>query len=100
MPATYAIVKRNSTAHQQALASRQVKHEEVIAVGTTHVLIPAIRSINYGHDVSHAKNRIARRRMPAENTLHVATGKTVKAIRVSNHDRRTYKKVTKPVVQA
>lgn len=93
MPATYTIVKRNSQAHRRVL-SALVKKDAVMPVGDSHVLIPAIRSINYGHDVSHAKNRIARRRLPNENTIHVTAGEQVKAIRLSSHDRRTFKKIT------
>lgn len=91
----YTIVKKNSTDHQAAVTSHTVSGEQILPVGKTHVLIPGKRSVNFGHSVSHAKNRTAHRRMPNLNVIHYAleNGES-KAIRLSNRDHRTYKKLT------
>lgn len=91
----YTIVKKNSTDHQAAVASHTVSGEQILPVGSKHVMIPSKRSVSFGHNVSHAKNRTSRRRMPNLNTIHYSmeNGEN-KAIRLSSRDHRTYKKLT------
>ncbi len=90
----YTIVKKNSTAHQSALESVKIKKAAVVPAGDSHVLVPAIKSIDFGHDVSHAKNRVRRLRMPNMQNLKVDIGGRSISIRLSARDMRTYHKVT------
>ncbi len=98
MAQIYTIVKKNSVAHQSALDTNKVKNSEVLAAGSTHVLVPSRRSISFGHTVSHAKNRVPTRRLDNLRVLTVEKDGVKKSIRMSNADLRTYKKVTQVAV--
>lgn len=94
MAATYTISKKKSALHLAALASNAIRNQQIIPVGGTHVLIPAKAAVDFGHLVSHAKNRVSTRRMSNQQVVHVAVGGVNTAIRMSHHDLRTYQKVT------
>jgi ribosomal protein L28 len=96
MHRVYTIVKKNSIAHQTALASRFFKKAAIVLAGHTHVLIPSHRSIDFGHNVSHAKNRTRRARMSNMQPMTLEMGGRKISIKLSAHDLRTYKKVTAP----
>jgi ribosomal protein L28 len=100
MAQIYTIVKKNSVAHKSALETNKIKNSEVLTAGSSHVLVPSRRSVNFGHTVSHAKNRKTTRRLDNLRALTVDIEGTKKSIRISNSDLRTFKKVTKPVVVA
>lgn len=94
MQRTYTIVKKGSTAHQSAIASRHIKQAVIVPAGKSHVLIPAHRSIDFGHDVSHAKNRVQRLRLPNMQNLKIQIGRSQYSVKISAKDLRTYNKVT------
>jgi len=95
----YTIVKKNGVAHKSALESVKIQKAAIVAAGDSHVLIPAIQSINFGHNVSHAKNRTRRLRRPNMQSMKVDIGGRAISIRLSARDMRTYTKVTAaPVV--
>lgn len=98
MAQIYTIVKKNSTAHKSAMESKDVRNAEILTAGPAHVLVPSRRSVSFGHTVSHAKNRKPTRRLDNLRVLTVEVEGTKKAIRISNSDLRTFKKVTKPAV--
>lgn len=93
----YTIVKKNSKAHQAALDSRKVKNGAIVAVAGSHVLVPSVRSIDMGYNVSHAKNRTKRARMPNTQSVKVDIGGKKISIKLSNRDLRTYKKLTRTI---
>lgn len=97
MHRTYKIVKKNSTDHQEALDSKDIKKTAIIDVAGTHVLIPTIRHIDRGHNVSHAKNRTKRLRMPNKQTLRVEHFGQQLRMKLTARDLRTYKKLTEIV---
>ena len=90
----YTIVKKNSTAHKSAIESVKIKKAAIVAAGDSHVLIPAIKSIDFGHNVSHAKNRTRRLRMPNMQNMKVQMGGRSISISLSAKDMRTYQKAT------
>jgi len=81
-------------AHLSAMASRFIKNVTIVPAGTSHVLIPSHRSIDFGHDVSHAKNRTRRLRMPNMQSMKVEIEGSQYSIQLSAKDMRTYRKVT------
>lgn len=96
MPAVYTIVKKNSLAHKAILASEKHKNDSVVPVKGSHVLVPTRLFADVGNLVSHAKNRVKTRRLPNVRILHLNIRGVRKAIRLTNHDLRTYKKLTAP----
>lgn len=95
MARIFTIVKRNSVAHQAAKASVKVSADQVLPVAGTHVLVPSARKFDVGNLVSHAKNRVRTRREGNMQELKLKVGEVSRSIRLSNHDLRTYKKLTK-----
>lgn len=91
----YAIVKKNSTIHQAAQASHTVKNSDIIEIAGTHVMIPSTRPVDFGHNVSHAKNRSNRLRRGSMRVMHVMHEGINRALRLTASDLRTYKKLTK-----
>ncbi len=91
MAQIYSIVKKNTVRHNRAVA-KSGKHS-IIDLGK-HVMVPAQRTISYGHVVSHAKNRTPHRRMPNLRVVHVLVDGVKKALRLSASDTRTFKKLT------
>lgn len=96
MPQVYKIVKKNSTAHKAVLSGNKYSNDDVLPVGGTHVLIPAIHRADYGHNVSHAQNRTKHRRLPNMQELRVSVGEKTVKVRLANSQLRTYKKLTAP----
>lgn len=99
MAQTYALVKKEGEAHNSALTSRFIKNRDIISVGESHVLIPQVRSVSFGHNVSHAKNRTNRRFLSNLQTLTLEVDGVKKSMRVSNRDLRSYKKITSSAVR-
>lgn len=100
MSKVYRLVKKNSQAHQRALESVKVKNESLIPVGSGHIFIPSVRSIDIGYNVSHAKNRTKRARISNMQSLRLTANGQNLQIKVSNRDLRTYRKLmaeAKPV---
>lgn len=95
MTSIYALVKKLSSAHKALMASPKFKNDSVIAVGSTHVFIPAVRSIDIGHNVSHAKNRTRRARFSNLQAVTLDVGESKKQIRITARDKRTLAKLTK-----
>lgn len=93
MAQTYSLVKKESQAHQEALTSRFIQNRDIFAVGDSHVLIPQPPAVEFGHNVSHAKNRTSRQFRPNMQTLSLDVDGEKKSIRVSGRDMRTYKKI-------
>jgi ribosomal protein L28 len=89
---TYTIVKKGSVAHLSALASRFIKNVMIVPAGKGHVLIPSHRRIDFGHDVSHAKNRVQRMRLPNMQNLKIEIDGSHYSIQLSAKDMRTYRK--------
>lgn len=94
MAEIYAIVKKNSTVHQAALASHLVKNSDIIEVAGTHVLVPSSRPVDFGHNVSHAKNRTQRLRRANMHVMRVEHAGETRVMRLTSRDLRTYKKLT------
>ncbi len=94
MAKVYSIVKKNSTAHKNAVLSHSVKGEDILEVTGSHVMIPSRLPVDYGHSVSHAKNRTQRRRVANARVLHVEVDGERKAVRLTNRNLRTFKKLT------
>jgi len=99
MQRTYTIVKKGSTAHKSALASRHIRNAVVLPAGDSHVLIPQHRKIDFGHNVSHAKNRVQRLRMPNMRSMKAQIEGVMRSIKLTAKDLRTYKKVTGVAVE-
>lgn len=91
MAKIYTIVKKKTKAHKDA----EVVHgkSSVVDLGK-HVMVPSQRRVSYGHTVSHAKNKTTTRRMPNLRVVHVMLDGMKKALRLSAHDARTFKKLT------
>lgn len=96
MSKVYTIVKKKSPAHQAMLANHDHKNSEILALGEKHVMIPSKLSVNYGHTVSHAKNRTVHRRLANAKVAHVLIDGVKKAIRMKAGDLRTFKKLSAP----
>lgn len=96
MAKIYTIVKKNTAKHVQA--ETKFGKTQVVNLGK-HVMIPSQRVISYGHSVSHAKNKANVRRMPNLRVVHVMLDGMKKALRITAHDARTFKKLTAPKVE-
>lgn len=94
MAKVYAIVKKNSTAHKNAVLSHKIKGEDILEVTGTHVMIPSRLPSDFGVTVSHAKNRNKHRRASNGQVLHVEVDGEKKAVRLTNRHLRTFKKIT------
>ena len=94
MARVYSIVKKNTIAHRKGIAG--VNKKNVFRVNATHFMVPSIRNVSTGNLVSHAKNRTPHRRLPNLKVLQVLVDGIKKAVRLSAHDLRTYKKLTTP----
>lgn len=90
----YKIVKKNSPAHQEVLEGNKHQNSSVLSAGSRYVLIPSIRPVDVGFNVSHAKNRTKRRRHSNLRALTVSAGETKVSIQITASDLRTYKRVT------
>lgn len=94
MAKVYTIVKKNSTAHKEAVLSHAIKGDDILEVTGTHVMIPSRLPSDFGFLVSHAKNRTAHRRKSNGRVLHVEVDGEKKAVRLTNRNLRTFKKIT------
>jgi large subunit ribosomal protein L28 len=100
MPKFYKITRKNSAAHKEILESRKHTNDSVVRVDATHVFVPAARPIDVGMNVSHAKNRTIRRRLPNLKTVTVEVEGVNRTLQLTARDLRTYKKLTVPAKQA
>ncbi|MCD8527018.1 hypothetical protein LRY65_02270 [Candidatus Woesebacteria bacterium] len=81
------------------MTSRFVQNRDIFAVGEAHVLIPHTREANFGHNVSHAKNRTNRLFRPNLRTMTLDVEGEKKSFSITNRDARTYKKIMASYVQ-
>ena len=93
MPQFYKIVKKNSPEHKSVLASSKFKNSSVLPAGGRYVLVPSSRPIDVGHNVSHAKNRTIRRRLPNLRTMNVVKDEVRVNVQLTASDLRTFKRV-------
>lgn len=90
----YRIVKKNSPEHREVLEGNKYQNSEVLTAGSRYVLIPAIRPVDIGFNVSHAKNRTKRRRLSNLRVMNVPVGEASVSVQLTASDLRTYKRVT------
>jgi len=93
MPQFYKIVKKNSPEHKAVLTSEKFANSSVFPAGGRYVLIPAARPVDVGFNVSHAKNRTIRRRLPNLRSMNIANGEQKVSVQLTASDLRTYKRV-------
>lgn len=90
----YKIVKKNSPKHLEVLESHKYKNDSIVPAGGRYVLVPAIRPVDVGNNVSHAKNRTKRRRMSNLRMMRTKVGEITVPVQLTASDLRTYKRVT------
>lgn len=94
MAKTYILVKKETNVFRNMKADNK---SAVIPVGAAHALIPAPITADFGNKVSHAKNRTRTRRVANMRVLHMTLEGQRTALRLSNRDLRSYKRLTAEV---